>query len=68
MVSMDRILVLNSGAVVVHAIQAISVIHHATMSGITVRDLCAQAASLGTMPSELLTEAWLRLAASRREG
>jgi hypothetical protein len=48
-------------------VHAIHVIHHAVMSGLTVHDLCVQATRKGAMPSELLSEAWLRLAASACE-
>lgn len=65
MVSRKRICVLSLGATAVHTIH---VIHHAVMSGLTVRDLCIQATTGGVTPSELMTEAWLRLAASIREG
>ena len=60
MVSRNRISVLPAGAIAVHTIH---VIHHAVMSGLTVQDLLVEASRMGAMPSELLNESWLRLAA-----
>lgn len=65
MVSGNRIYVLQAGAV---SVQTIHVIHHAVMSGLTIYDLCIDATIAGLMPSELLSESWLRHAALIREG
>ncbi len=64
-VSENQAHVLNSGAIVVQ--HAVHIIHHAVISGLTVHDLCVDATIAGLMPSELLSESWLRLAASARE-
>jgi len=60
-VSRNRTHVLPAGAIAVHTIH---VIHHAVISGLTVHDLLVEATLMGAMPSELLNESWLRLAAS----
>lgn len=64
MVYRNRIFILMRGATPVHTIH---VIHHAIMSGLCVSDLLNDAAALGIMPSEILTESWLRRAASTSE-
>lgn len=49
------------------SVRTIHVIHHAVISGLTVYDLCIDATMAGIMPSELLSESWLRHAALVRE-